>query len=316
MQVLTSVDVAAIRSLREQGEFFWLDLVDPEPTAFARRAGEALGWHPLLVEDLEHGFQRPKIDDFGDQTLVITYAARLDGTPGRLELSEHALVVHGDYVVSVRRDEDADITRLRELLAASGEPITEGSIVHRIVDVVVDTTTSASANIAHQVEQLERSIDSDRIDREAVLLQLRACRRDLIELRGVALAQRDALRSLGTSLGEIPGFEVGLRDHFRDVMDHALRVVDEVEVSRLLLDGVFEAYYTMLVAHQGAIAQRLTVISTIFLPLTFVTGFFGQNFGWMVEHVDSRDAFVGWGLGMTLLTALGLLVVFRRLRWF
>ena len=77
-----------------------------------------------------------------------------------------------------------------------------------------------------------------------------------------------------------------MRSHFRDITDHARRVVDRLEVSRDLLDAAFEAYYTMLVARQGAVTQRLTVISTIFLPLTFVTGFFGQNFTWMVEQVD------------------------------
>jgi magnesium transporter len=106
-----------------------------------------------------------------------------------------------------------------------------------------------------------------------------------------------------------------MRTHFRDITDHSRRVVDRLDVCQALLDGAFEAYYTMLVARQGAVSQRLTVIATIFLPLTFVTGFFGQNFTWMVTHVSSMTAFMVYGVGSSVVTALLLAAYFHRKQW-
>ena len=99
------------------------------------------------------------------------------------------------------------------------------------------------------------------------------------------------------------------------MIDHTHRVVGELEVGNDLLDATFESYYTMLVAKQGIVTQRLTVIATIFLPLTFVTGFFGMNFGWMVNSITTRTDFLVLGVGASFATGALLLVVFLRLRW-
>lgn len=301
-----------LRELLAGDEFFWLDMHDPTDEQIAG-VGALLDWHPLLSEDIEHGRQRAKVDDFPDQSLIIAYAAFLDGPDDRLRLRDIAIVVHGNYVVTVQREPLPELERLHEY-AAHGLDISEAALVHRVLDIIVDTTTAATAALATEVDHLEQVVEFTHTP-EDLLQHLRACRRDIVRMRSVATAQSDALGLLDTALGRLNGFEFGLRDHFRDVYDHAKRVVDELEIGRALLDGAFEAYYTMLVARQGAVGQRLTVVSTIFLPLTFVTGFFGQNFGWMVDNVSQRHDFLIWGVGATGLTALALAVLFRRLRW-
>lgn len=311
MLVLTTPDAEAIREARDRGEFVWLDLVAPDDAAVAR-VGAMLGWHPLLVEDLQHREQRPKVEDFPDHVFVVTYAAAELAQERGVELLEHGLVVHGDYLVTVR-PELPPITHLRDVLEGEGTGVSEGGLVHRVLDVIVDTTTIAAELLAEDLDRIERRIDRHEID--GLLTHLREARRELIAMHGMAVAQRDALLSLAGSLGSIPGFEVGLRSHFRDVTDHARRVVDRIDVTRSLLDGAFEAYYTTLVARQGAVVQRLTVLSAIFLPLTFVTGFFGQNFAWLVEHVATREDFLRYGVGATAFTGVVLGLVFWRLRW-
>lgn len=311
MIVLTTPDAEAVRLARTRGEFVWLDLVAPDDASLGA-VGALLGWHPLLVEDLQHRNQRPKVEDFPDHVFLVTYAAA-ELVPERgVELLEHALVVHGDYLVTVRPQLEP-LTHLRAVLATDATGVSEGAIVHRVLDAIVDTTTAAADLLAQDVDRIERLIDAD--EAEGVLDQLRAARRELVAMHGMAIAQRDALVSLSEALGSIPGFEVGLRSHFRDITDHARRVVDRIDVSRSLLDGAFEAYYTTLVARQGAVVQRLTVLATIFLPLTFVTGFFGQNFGWMVDNIATRDDFLRYGVGTTIVTALLLGAVVWRLRW-
>jgi magnesium transporter len=312
MQILTAPDPEIMSRCRTAGEYLWLDLVAPSVETL-REVGGLFEWNPLLVEDLEHGGQRPKVEDFADHTFVICYAATEDAEADEIVLLEHGLIVHGDYLVTVRPVESDRFAHLRTSLEEHAEGVSEAAVVHRVLDLLVDTVMEASDTIAADVEQLEEAIDEDAS--HDLLAGLRDCRRDLVTLRGVAVAQRDALTSLVTALDSIPGFEVGMRSHFRDVADHGRRVVDRLDVSRDLLDAAFEAYYATLAARQGAVTQRLTVIATIFLPLTFVTGFFGQNFTWMVDSVASKEDFLIFGAGTTVLTAVLLALLFRRLKW-
>jgi magnesium transporter len=314
MHVLTTPQASAITAAREAQDFFWLDLVDPAPELL-HELGVLLGWHPLLVEDLEHRGQRPKVEDFSDHVLIVSYAVGVpSASRDELRALEHLLVVHGDYLVTVRPAGLHALDDLRDAIAGDSTGVSEGGVVHRVLDVIVDTTTAAARDMGEEITGLEELID--RGANERVLVRLRATRRYATELYGLVAAQRDALLTVADSLEQIPGFELGLRTHFRDVADHAKRARNQLDVTNRLLDAAFEAYYTMLVAQQGAVTQRLTVIATIFLPLTFVTGFFGQNFGWMVRAVDSRTDFLVFGVGTTLLTAFGLAILFRRLRWF
>lgn len=312
MMILTRHDPETIASCLERDEYFWLDLVAPEPKTL-RALGAQLDWNPLLTEDLEHGNQRPKIEDFADHAIVVCYAAVHADDTHDITLIEHGLVVHGSYLVTVRPAEGERFAHLRAALATNQEDVTEATVVHRVLDLIVDTKMDAADVIASDVDQLERTIDHETGDE--VRDALRSLRRDLVNLRGVVVAQRDALYSLATSLEAIPGFQGGMRSHFRDVTDHAHRVVDRLEISRHLLDAAVQAYNTNLIARQGAVSQRLTVIATIFLPLTFVTGFFGQNFNWMVDQIDTMRDFLIYGVGTTVATALLLGIIFRRLKW-
>ena len=191
--------------------------------------------------------------------------------------------------------------------------LAESVLVHRVLDRIVDSVSAAADVLMVELDGLELLVDTGVSPQ--VLASLRECRRNVVQLRRLAIAQRDSLQSLAELLDAIPGFEVGIRDHFRDVIDHTHRVVGELEVGNDLLDATFESYYTMLVAKQGIVTQRLTVIATIFLPLTFVTGFFGMNFGWMVNSITTRTDFLVLGVGASFATGALLLVVFLRLRW-
>lgn len=313
MRILTAADAGTIAQARTGREYFWLDLVDPDPNEL-EALGQLLEWHPLLVEDLRHRSQRPKVEDFADHVLIVAYAvAPAAASRDDLQALDHMLVVHGDYLVTVRSARSHGITDLRATAERDANGMTEGGLVHRVLDIIVDTTTAAANDVSAEIEVLEQAIDDGETDR--VLERLRATRRYVTELFGLVVAQRDALTTVSPMLEAIPGFEMGLRTHFRDVTDHARRSVDRLGISSRLLDGAFEAYYTTLVSRQNSVMQRLTVVSTVFLPLTFVTGFFGQNFGWMVEQVDSRSDFLLYGVGTTVLTGLLLGALFRRLRW-
>jgi magnesium transporter len=143
--------------------------------------------------------------------------------------------------------------------------------------------------------------------------ELFAMRRRLIELRRIAAPQRDILARGGEVLGGLPGLEADeARDWFRDVYDHLVRISELLDSYRDLLAGALDLYLSTVSNRLASISTQLTIVATIFLPLTFVTGFFGQNFGTLVRHIDTPAAFWGYGVGGTVVSALAILWFFRR----
>jgi magnesium transporter len=141
-------------------------------------------------------------------------------------------------------------------------------------------------------------------------------RRQLVALRKVVLPQRDLLARLATGVAELPGMTAEDERYFRDVYDHQIRIFDLLETYRDLLAAAHDVYLSTVSNRLNGVTKQLTVIATIFLPLSFVTGFFGQNFGWMVDHIGSSWAFLVLGIGSELAALAALVVMFKRRGWF
>ena len=128
----------------------------------------------------------------------------------------------------------------------------------------------------------------------------------------MATPQRDMLARHIDDILEMPGLEADSRNYFRDVYDHAIRISDQIDSYRDLLLGSRDAYLSVISNRLNEITKQLTVVATIFLPLSFVVGFFGQNFGWMVRNIDSAADFWVIGGGSLVLSVMVLFVWFRR----
>jgi magnesium transporter len=140
-------------------------------------------------------------------------------------------------------------------------------------------------------------------------------KRWLIGVRKVITPQRDLVASLVDGVNELPGMTREIERYFRDLYDHLIRISDLVDSYRDLLTGSMDAYLSTVSNRLNAIMKQLTLIATIFLPLSFLTGFFGQNFGWMIQRIGSPGAFLVVGLGTELVVVGGMLAVFRRRGW-
>ena len=141
-------------------------------------------------------------------------------------------------------------------------------------------------------------------------------KRRLVRLRRVVVPQRDLLGRMVGGGVELPGMTSEAERYFRDVYDHLVRLGEAMDGDRELMNAAIDAYLSTASNRLNVTTKQLAVIATIFLPLTFVTGFFGQNFGWMVDHVDSWQMFVVLGLGLEVLTLIALLALFRLRGWF
>jgi magnesium transporter len=131
----------------------------------------------------------------------------------------------------------------------------------------------------------------------------------------VITPERDMFASLASSESDLPGMTPDAERYFRDLYDHLIRISDLVDSYRDLLSGAMDTHLSTVSNRLNQVMKQLTIIATIFLPLSFLTGFFGQNFGWMVDHITGLGTFVVLGIGLQVATVIGLLVMFRRRSW-
>ena len=307
MRFLESIDRDSIAGLLARDEYFWLDLTDPGE-GDAATLTEVFGFHPLAIEDMLKRGQRPKLDDFGDYMFLVYYGGGF-GAGGAIETQEVHAFLSGGYIVTSHAGRCPALEEARERLEAQS-PRSEQFVVYRVLDGLTDSFFPVLESIDDRMERLDLEI-FERSDPEQ-LEEITALRRELVSLRRVVTPQRDLLARGVDDILEIPGLEADSRNYFRDVYDHAIRISDQIDSYRDLLAGTRDAYLSVVSNRLNQITKQLTVVATVFLPLSFLVGFFGQNFKWLVVNIDSAGDFWILGIGSLVLSVIGLLAWFRR----
>ena len=307
MRFFDRIDREGFVALLERDEYFWLDLTDPGEEEIAGLK-EVFGFHPLALEDTLKRGQRPKLDDFGTYMFLVYYGAE-EAERGGVELIEAHAFLSGGYIVTTHVRRCAALEEVRKRLTAQ-PPRSEQFAVYRVLDGLTDTFFPVLERIDERIERLDGEIFARATPRQ--LEEITSLRRDLVDLRRVVTPQRDLLARGIEDILEIPGLEVDSRNYFRDVYDHSIRISDQIDSYRDLLAGSRDAYLSVVSNRLNQITKQLTVMATIFLPLSFIVGFFGQNFKWLVVNIQSTGAFFALGIGSLVLSVLGLLAWFRR----
>jgi magnesium transporter len=302
MQVLERFDAGAIRALHAREEFFWLDLVDPSDEELDE-LGRLLEIPPLAVADTKEFHQRPKIDDFRRRVLLVFYGAHED------ELVEVHVHISGDEVVTVRRGACGHLMAARAVHAPKAH--TEVELVFRILHALTESLSAMVERRMAEVERLEGAVFER--PSEAERRRITELRGDLFGVGQVVVAQRDMLVDGGELIECLPGLEGEEARHpFRDVHDQLVLTAGRIAYGREILADALNAYLATSSNRLNELATRITLIATIFVPLTIVTGFFGMNFGWLVDHIDTLWAFLVFGIGGMIVPVLAALALFLR----
>ena len=215
----------------------------------------------------------------------------------------------------MHRDDCPAFAELRARYAKREAPLGEPTLLlYRIVDALVDSFFPILSDLDDRIDELENAIflHAD----EAQLQEIFAMKRLLVGMRKAVSPQRDLFASLTAGVAELPGMSADGQRYFRDVYDHLIRISDLIDTYRDLLTGAMDVYLSTVSNRLNVVMKQLAIIATIFLPLTFITGFFGQNFAFMIRHVAGWPAFVGLGIGIELAALAGLLALFRHRGWF
>jgi magnesium transporter len=307
-----ALEEAAAR--RSEGGYVWLGLFEPGAEELAQ-VRETFGLHELAVEDAQTIHLRPKIENYeNDVRLVILRTARYDDAAEEVDFGNIAIFVAPTFVITVRQGVASKLHEARQRLEQRPELLAAGSsaALWAILDEVVDDYAPVVAGLERDIDEIEATVFSGAVAPTERIYSLRSEATDFYR------AVHPLLAVVGTVERTTAAPE--LRPYLRDVQDHLLLVDEEVAAQRDLLGTVLQANMAVISVEQTKVSVRqnttieqLTVLATVFLPLTFITGFFGQNFAWLIGHISSWTAFVVYGLG-GLAVPLTLLFLWLRLR--
>jgi len=303
-----SADRETVQRLLETGELLWLDLYRPDADELGMLA-TVFGVHQLAISDAAQFGQRPKLEDYDDFTQLVAYGVN----EGSDDLVEVHFFYSLRYLVTVRHGDCAAFAEVRNRLAHRAKPVSRLLLMHHILDELTDGFFPVLSSFDDRIDQLQDEIFAKPTDGQ--LSELFNRKRWLIGVRKVITPQRDLVASLVDGVNELPGMTREIERYFRDLYDHLIRISDLVDSYRDLLTGSMDAYLSTVSNRLNVVMKQLTVIATIFLPLSFVTGFFGQNFAWMVQRIGGLPAFLALGLGTELAIVAGMLLLFRRRGW-
>ena len=296
--------------LLASGSFFWVDLHRPTEEDFAVLR-DVFRFHPLALEDSEHFRQRPKLEDYDDFVFLVVYGA----VPDEDRLVEVHCFYSERFLVTVRRDEAPAFTEVRRRYQKRKRPIDHPpQLLHQIIDALVDSFFPILAEFDDRIDELEDQTFLNASDEQ--LQQIFAMKRLLVGMRKAVTPQRDLFAGLLGGVAELPGMTQEDERYFRDIYDHLIRISELIDTYRDLLSSSMDVFLSTVSNRLNVVMKQLAVIATVFLPLTFITGFFGQNFGWMVGHIDSWPVFVGLGIGSEVVAVALLVGFFKRRGWF
>jgi magnesium transporter len=300
---------ADVEEALHNGEILWLDLHDSseETLALLRDVFEI---HPLAIEDAAEFGQRPKIESYANFVSIVFFGANSVGQP----MIEVHFFFGENFLVTLHREPCVAFEGMRTMFARHHSGLAARILVlYHVMDSLSDSVFPMLASFDDKIDAIQDQIliKPQREQQE----ELFGLRRWLSDVRKVVAPQRDMLNSLISQRIDLPGLDQKTEPYFRDLYDNIFKINDLVDSHRDLVSNAMDSYMSQMSNRQNDVMKQLTIMATIFLPLTYLTGFFGQNFGWLVNSVGSWEEFFGIGVGTEAVAVIILLLMFRRRGW-
>jgi magnesium transporter len=306
------VGIADCAELAGEAGVTWINVDGLYQTDVVQSLGECLSIHPLVLEDILNTDQRPKVEDFDEYVFLVARMLHYDGGGEGLRVEQISLLLGPNYVISFQ-ETPGDVfepvwVRIRN---DRGRIRRTGAdyLAYALVDAVVDSYFLVLERIGEEVETIEEELVTD--PRPETLQAIHNLRRDMIFLRKSVWPLREVTSRL--ERGETSLVSEGVLIYLRDVYSHAVQVLDTVDTFRDMISSMLDTYLSSISNRMNEVMKVLTIIATIFIPLTLIAGIYGMNFRYMPE--------LSWPWGYPLVWAVmlgvaaGMLIYFRRKKW-
>ena len=289
---------------------FWLDIEAPDDADF-KLLEETFKFHPLTIEDIKHQQQRPKVDEYPDYNFTVIFQILWEAD--QVLMREHHLYVGPTYLVTVHKEPSPALSEVHDRIARSPD-LTKGQpafLTYMVIDALVDSTFPALAQLDDSVDELEDDIIAKATTE--LLDRIYHLKHSVVEVRRLLGGQRDVFQSLITHGIHLQQADMTL--YYRDVFDHIVRQYETVDALRDLLTSAMDVYLSTVSNRLNQTTKALTVIASLFLPLSFLTGFYGMNFTYLTQVLETPYAAFAAGLATMLIATAIQLWLFRRRGW-
>jgi len=306
-------------SYKDKQSVTWINLEGVSQLDVIEKIGKHFNLHPLVLEDIANTGQRPKIEDFDDYLFVVLKMLYRDEKVLEIQSEQISLIVGPQFVITFQEKVGDVFNPIRERIRkAKGRIRKMGAdyLAYAIIDAIVDNYFIILEKKGEEIEELDKNLVSN--PHPQTLRNINRLKIDLLFLRKLIWPVREVISALQRGESSLIKETTGI--YFRDVYDHTIQVIDTVETFRDLASGMFDTYLSSISNKMSEVMKVLTVIATIFIPLTFIAGVYGMNFDPDASNLNMPELNWKYGyfasLGFMALIGLGMFFYFKWKKWF
>lgn len=297
---------------KDKAAVTWLNINGIHDLSIIEDVGRCFSLHPLLLEDIVNTHQRPKVEDYHDYIFVVLKMFDIVKPQHKIQMEQVSIILGTDYVISFQESEGDVFNPCRERIRSGVGRIREKGadyIAYSMIDAITDEYFEVLEYFGDQIEVVEETlvVNPD----PSILKSIHTFKQEMIIIRKAMWPLREVIGFLERA--DMPLIKDSTTIYFRDIYDHIIQVIDTIEVFRDMLTGMLDIYLSSISYKMNEVMKVLTIIATIFMPLTFIAGVYGMNFKYMPELSKS------WGYPLTLAVMLAvafwMLLYFRKKKW-
>jgi len=311
-KIITNID--DLRTFKDQPTVSWVHVEGIHDTLVLEQLGGVFGLHPLILEDILNTDQRPKMQDMDDYMFIVLkrFFSTID-EHNEIKAEQISVILGPNYVISLQEREEALFDPIRERIKTSKGRIHKAGadyLAYSLIDIILDSYFSILEALGEKIEIEEEALVKN--PAQSTLQAIQHLKRDTIFLRKSIWPLRETISALERS--ESPLIQGATGIYLKDIYDHAIQVIDTVETYREMLSGMIDIYLSSLSNRMNQVMKVLTIIATIFMPMTFLAGVYGMNFKHFPELEWHWGYLFFWIMSITI--AAVMLILFKRKKWF
>lgn len=290
----------------------WINVEGLHNVEIIQKLGDCYGFHPLVLEDILNANQRPKMEDYSDYLYIVLKMLHDSLSPETI-IEQVSLILGQNFVISFQEGIEGDVfNSIRERIrSGKGRIRSMGAdyLAYSLIDAIVDNYFVVLEKMGERVEDLEEELVKNPVSQ--ILHEIHQLKREIIFLRKAVWPLREVISAM--ERGESQLVKDSTRIYLRDVYDHTIQVIDSIETSRDMLSGMLDIYLSSMSNRMNEVMKFLTIIGTIFIPLTFIVGVYGMNFEFMPELKWKSGYFSLWGIMIVI--GISMVLYFKKKKW-
>jgi len=305
-------DIEGCFPFNQESQVTWINIDGIHNSEVIEKIGNHLQLHPLLLEDIMNTHQRPKMEDYEDYLFMVLKMIYQNSEEDKLEIEQVSLILGPKYVISFQEREGDVFNTIRERIRKDKGKIRKmgaSYLAYSLIDAIIDHYFVLFEVAGDKIERIEEELINE--PNPKTLQSIHNLKREMIFLRKSIWPLREAINGLNKTESTL--MEESVELYFRDVYDHTIQIIDTIESYRDMISGMLDIYLSSLSNKMNEVMKVLTIIATIFIPLTFIAGIYGMNFIFIPE-LQFR-----WGyfavLFVMALVAMLMVIYFRKKKW-